>query len=57
MLILTPLGKASIRRNLDPSTFIIARLLEQPCERKPFHLKYAIERSVQMTKQQKARNA
>lgn len=55
MLILTPLRKASIRRNLDPPTFIITRLLEQPCERKPFHSEYAVERSGQMTEQQKAR--
>lgn len=56
MLILTPLGKTSIRRNLDPSTFIITQRLGQSHERKLFHSEYAVERSVQMTKQQEDRN-
>lgn len=43
MLILTPLGKTSIR-SLDPSTFIATWPTGQPCERKLFHTDYAVER-------------
>lgn len=52
MLILTPLGKTLVRRNLDLPAFIITRPLEQPHERKYFHSEYAAERSVQTIKQQ-----
>lgn len=47
----------SIRRNLDPSTFIITQLLEQSHDGKLFHSAYVVERSVQITKRQETRNA
>lgn len=56
MLILTCLGKTSIR-SLDPSTFITTWPLGQPCKRKLFHTDYAVERCMQMTKQQEPGNA